>query len=632
MCGIFGAYSYKSPINDYRKPHRSLGTLAHRGPDYSGFFATDHVYLGHQRLAILDLSDSGCQPMSSLDGRFHIIFNGEIYNFSELKSLPHIRDYPFKSTSDTEVLLALWILEGTECLTRLNGMFSFAVLDSTTGLLSVVRDFCGIKPLFWASTADEFVFSSEAKALLAYIKTPNYPDSNALLDHLTYLWCPGPKTIDPSIHSLEPGHLITCKPGQKPYVCQWSTPYLSISNTYATKQETVLTALDLLRNAVHRQMISDVPVGAFLSGGLDSSAVVALAREINPNIQCFTISNPGSSDPGVADDLPYARRVAKHLSVPLTEVVVSSSDLEQDLRWMLRQLDAPVADPSPLNVFHICSAARRQGIKVMLSGAGGDDIFTGYRRHQALYAERLWNWWPKSFRRVSRVSTNRVAHISPFFRRLAKSFQLADESPDQRLIHYFAWGHPNLLRSLLSDRVKQHLIRYPSPDTLFRYLEKLPSDFTRLQKMLAIEQRYFLADHNLHYTDSMSMAAGVEVRVPFLDSDLVHFSWSLPDHYKQRGICGKWILKESLRQHLPRDIIYRPKTGFGAPLKRWLSHDLHPLLLETLDSSVLRRHDLFEPSSVNQLLSDHFNHRIDATYTIWSILCITLWWEMRPRC
>jgi asparagine synthase (glutamine-hydrolysing) len=393
------------------------------------------------------------------------------------------------------------------------------------------------------------------------------------------------------------------------------------------RSQAIAGTQSLLRQAVHRQMVADVPLGAFLSGGLDSSAVVAFARELNPSLQCFTIHNPGAAEAGFADDLPYARRVARHLGVTLHEVEVQPGDLAADLRWMLAQLDAPVADPAPLNVVLICRAAREQAITVLLSGAGGDDLFTGYRRHLALQGERLWGWWPRTLRQQVRSCTAALPKRISAFRRLARAFEQADADPHQRLIHYFRWGSPDRLRILLSEPLQRQLKDPSAAAPLQTWLDALPPALTPLQQMLALEQRFFLADHNLHYTDAMSMAAGVEVRVPFLDPDLLAWSWRLPDGVKQRGGCGKWVLKRAMEPFLPRDVIYRPKTGFGAPLRRWLQHDLQSLLRERLDPARLTADGLFNPAAVQQLLADDRSGRRDAAYTIWSILCITLWWE-----
>lgn len=603
----------------------------HRGPDDQGLWSAPSVGLAHTRLAILDVSPLGHQPMASADGRWQLVFNGEIYNFQELRQELAASGMAFRGHSDTEVLLALWQHRGAASLPKLNGMFAFAIWDALERELVVVRDPSGIKPLFYAQLPQGFIFASEAKALAPLLPPLQQLQADDLLRQLSYLWCPGPGTLHPLIQSLEPGSLLQCRPGEPVVPRRWCPPIPARRPQLPSRQDATQATLAHLRMAVHRQMVADVSLGAFLSGGLDSSAVVALARERDPQLQCFTIVNPGAAEAGFADDLPYARRVARHLGVSLTEVEIQPSDLATDLRWLLAQLDAPVADPAPLNVVHICRAARRQGIKVLLSGAGGDDLFTGYRRHLALQTEALWGWWPRPLRRGLRLASGRLSQSSPLGRRLARSFELADADPEQRLIHYFRWGTPARLRRLLSEPLQRQLQDPTASAPLQDWLAQLPPGLSRLQQMLALEQRFFLADHNLHYTDAMSMAAGVEVRVPFLDPELLALSWRLPDRFKQRGGCGKWLLKQAMAGLLPNDVIHRPKSGFGAPLRRWLQHDLRELVADTLSPSRLAADGLFNPSAVHQLLDDQRSGRVDASYTIWSLLCISLWWERQQE-
>lgn len=380
-----------------------------------------------------------------------------------------------------------------------------------------------------------------------------------------------------------------------------------------------------LRTAVHRQMVADVPVGAFLSGGLDSSAVVALAREKNPGIHCFTIDTSGSVDEGTADDLPYARRVAAHLDVPLEVVTVDSARMAAGLEAMVAQLDEPLADPSPLNVLFISQLARERGIKVLLSGAGGDDLFTGYRRHRALQSERYWRWLPTAGRSALQQMTASLDQRRGLSRRLTKLFAGAALDGDARLAHYFRWAQRADLLALYTPEVRQALAGSRAEAPLTDFLATLPAAATPLQRMLALEQRFFLADHNLLYNDKMSMAVGVEVRVPFLDLELVEFAAHLPDRVKQRGAVGKWILKAAMQPYLPHDIIHRPKTGFGAPLRRWMRVELRELLGDVLSETGLRRHGLFDPAGVNRLISANDAGTIDGSYTLLSVLCIELW-------
>lgn len=633
MCGIAGYLVQNESVRLSQWLQSCALTLAHRGPDDTGFYIDNFhgIGLAHTRLAILDVSHLGHQPMATVDCRWHLVFNGEIYNYPELRQQLQAAGVEFRSHTDTEVLLALWQQQGSACLSKLNGMFAFAIWDSQLHELVVVRDQSGIKPLFWAQVPQGLIFASEVKALTPFLPSLTEIQADVLLRQLSYLWCPGPDTLHPSIKSLEPGSLLQCRPGEPVTISRWSAVIPPFRPQLNDREAAIHSTLEQLRLSVHRQMVSDVPLGSFLSGGLDSSAIVALARERDSTLKCFTIVNSGPAEAGFVDDLPYARRVASYLGVSLTEVSIQPGDLASDLRWLLNQLDVPVADPSSLNVFQVCRAARSQGIKVLLSGAGGDDLFTGYRRHLALEAEALWGWWPHSLRRGLRIASGRLSQRYPLGRRLARTFELADADPDQRLIHYFRWGTPDRLRHLLSDPMQRQLHDLAASVPLQNWLSQLPSGLSRLQQMLALEQRFFLADHNLHYTDAMSMAAGVEVRVPFLDTDLLAFTWRLPDRFKQRRRCGKWVLKQAMSGLLPADVIYRPKTGFGAPLRRWLRTDLFDLVSDTLSPSRLVADGLFSPSAVHQLLDDHTTDRVDASYTIWSLLCISLWWEGQNR-
>jgi asparagine synthase (glutamine-hydrolysing) len=394
-----------------------------------------------------------------------------------------------------------------------------------------------------------------------------------------------------------------------------------------------------LRRAVQRQLVADVPVGAFLSGGLDSSAIVAFAREQQSALDCFTIVAEGGDDAGETSDLPYARRVARHLGVRLHEVPVRSSELASELERMVYRLDEPIADPAPLNVLFISELARRQGIKVLLSGAGGDDLFTGYRRHRALAAEAAWSWLPRRLRRTLRVGSAAAASGSMraaallrgggsggvWARRAAKAFAHADESDAERLLGYFSWGEPALLRGLFAREHRAALGAASLYAPMRDFLAALPPGLAPLERMLALEQRFFLADHNLPYADKMSMAAGVEVRVPFLDADLVALANRLPVALKQRGRHGKWILKRAMEPFLPRDVIYRGKAGFGAPLRRWIRGELAELVADVLSPARLRDRGLFDPAAVHDLVEKNRRGELDAAYPILGLCCVELW-------
>jgi asparagine synthase (glutamine-hydrolysing) len=648
MCGIAGYFNGSNIPYRENALTEAITILANRGPDDSGLFEdSDHgVGLAHTRLSILDLSPFGHQPMTSDDGRVVLVFNGEIYNFRELRAELEVLGYVFHGHSDTEVLLKLYLaqrkagLDVAAMLRRLNGIFAFALWDADAGSMLLVRDALGVKPLYYSLADLSFVFASEIKALQPLMAGVGELDFAAIDRYLSFLWCPGEGTPTKEVRKLGPGEALWVRSGAITERFTWyRLPVFSIEsagladgvnsashvNTPLADTEAIEGTVQNLRRAVHRQMVADVPVGAFLSGGLDSSSIVAFAREQNPDIRCFTIEASGANEEGITDDLPYARRVAAHLRLALDVVRIDAARMAEDLPTMVELLDEPLADPAPLNVLYISRLAREQGIKVLLSGAGGDDLFTGYRRHRALMSESLWSWVPRSARTGLERLTSGLDQHRPLFRRLRKLFSGASLDGDARLVNYFRWVDQRDLMSLYTQDFRAALGDAHPEDPMLAFLAELPPRTTRLERMLALEQRFFLADHNLTYTDKMSMAVGVEVRVPFLDLDLVEFAARIPACYKQRGSEGKWVLKKAMEPYLPRDVIYRPKSGFGAPLRRWMRVELRDLLADVLGSQSLRQRGLFDPTAVQRLIQANDKGKVDASYTLLSLMCIELW-------
>jgi asparagine synthase (glutamine-hydrolysing) len=626
MCGIAGFNGKFSPesLNLMGKK------IAHRGPDSSGVFYSQEHFVGlmHQRLAIIDLSPAGSQPMCDLLGQVAVVFNGEIYNFKELRSELLLAGFNFRGNSDTEVLLNLYLQCGEEMLCRLNGVFAFAIWDCRTRSIFIARDGLGVKPLYYSKTSSGFIFASELKALLENPEVKREIDPHAVLMHLTYLWCPAPSTILKSVQKLPPGHAMQIRDGDihriwKYYELPYDQPIeaLSVDSAAFLVEQT-------LKKAVERQMVSDVPVGAFLSGGLDSSAIVAFAKQVQPDVrlQCFTIGLKDGGGDGFADDLPYAQKVAKHLGVDLHTIHVGSEMADQ-LQTMIYHLDEPLADPAPLNALFISQLAREHGIKVLLSGAGGDDIFSGYRRHYALQQERYWSWSPEWARSLLASGISFLPTGQPALRRLRKAFEYADLNEDERLCSYFYWGQPSRLEGLLSKAYRRETNSKWVSKPLLDALQNIPQHTDPLNRMLFLESKFFLPDHNLNYTDKMSMAVGVEVRVPLLDPDLVSLAARLPIKYKQNGREGKWIFKKAMENYLPHEVIYRPKTGFGAPLRSWLHSEqkLKPLMMDVLSTEAITKRGIFDARSVAELIEKDAKGSLDASYTIFSMMCIELW-------
>ncbi|MDP2137165.1 MAG: asparagine synthase (glutamine-hydrolyzing) [Candidatus Didemnitutus sp.] len=626
MCGIAGFLGNFDPS--------LLGvmnrTLAHRGPDGEGVWHDPAMRVGltHRRLAIIDLSGRGLQPMWDATRRVVITFNGEIYNYRELRRELESDGFQFASDSDTEVILNLYLRDGPTFLSRLNGIFAFGLWDTRKKELLLARDGLGVKPLYYAHTSAGILFASELKALLATKCVDRTLDIDAVGCYLTYLYAPGAQTMLKSVRKLGAGRYLRISwSGEVQEKVYYELPYHQPISAM-TADEAVAQTRHYLQQAVRRQMVSDVPVGAFLSGGLDSSSVAAFAQQSMGSraLSCFTIGFEGMPPDaeGMVADLPYAQRVAAHLGVDLKTIYVNPSS-GVDLEQMVYQLDEPEADPAALNTYYISKLARENGIKVLLSGAGGDDIFTGYRRHQAMELEKYWTWMPQTARYFLRSLGSLLSKESATGRRFTKAFQYAHLSGDQRIVSYFQWITPEVQRTLFAGQVGRYMHVAESSRVMLEALRRLPPDVAPLNRMLYLDTKYFLTDHNLNYTDKMGMAAGVEIRVPLLDYDLVDFAARLPTGFKQRGATGKWIFRQAMEPYLPQDVIYRPKTGFGVPLRTWLHGRLGETVADYLTPEAINRRGLFDAAGVQKLIQNDRAGRVDAAYSILALACVEIW-------
>jgi len=621
MCGIAGFHgSFDASLAE-----KMQASILHRGPDGHGVWLDQEnsVALVHTRLAILDLRSAANQPMVDTTNGNQIVFNGEIYNFRELKAELEGSGIQFKTTSDTEVLLKLYSVHGTACLDKLNGIFAFAIWDPSQRHLFLARDQFGVKPLYYAETAAGFLFSSEMKSILQYEGLDRTIDRQAVSDYLTYMYCPWPRTMLQSVKKLPPATAILVRDRRITKQWQYYSPPVSVERNDKPEPDHVRDLRSSINDAVCRQLVSDVPIGAFLSGGLDSSAVVAIARkELGKSFECFTIDDGMDAD-GFTADLPYARRTAKTLDVRLN-VCEPTADVANLLPKMIYHLDEPQADFSAIHVLLISGHARDCNIKVLLSGAGGDDLFTGYRRHYALQSEMYWGWLPSSIRRGLQLLSGRIPNRHAALRRLSKAFAYAGHSPDERLMGYFRWATVSTVDSILSPEFADT----GNPDSfcssLLPGLERCQSS-DRLTKMLALEMDHFLADHNLNYTDKMGMAAGVEIRVPLLDRELVTCAANIPNHLKQRGKVGKYIFKKAMEGVLPHETIYRKKTGFGVPLRKWMRGPLKPLIDELLSNNTITSRGIFDSTGIQRFREIDAAGRVDASYTILAAACVELW-------
>ena len=623
MCGILGIVGAEK-----ERVSQCLDFIKHRGPDDNGIYQDNFISLGHQRLSIIDISENGHQPMISSDGSHVIVFNGEVYNHRELRD-EFLTDVLFKGHSDTETILYGFIKYGESFIKKLNGIFALCIYNTSTGNAILVRDYFGVKPVYYFKKDNNFYFSSEIKALLS-LPFDRELDIQAISNYLYFLYSPGGDTPFQNVKKLLPGHWIKFNVRkldhfllEKYYELPFDGEYF---NDY-TESQLVSLLDEKLSTAVERQMLSDVPVGFFLSGGLDSSAVVAMARKHYPDrqLECYTIDTGGTME-GFADDLKYAKRCAQHLNVHLN-VIKADIDILQDFDNMIWHLDEPQADAAPLNVLNICKAARENNDIVLLGGTAGDDLFSGYRRHQALNYEKYFGLLPSSIWSMASKASSLLRVNHPSIRRAQKLLKDAGRVKLTRMAGYYSWLNDERVQSLFLPEKRLQIKQNLYNDLLINSLLNIPDEKESLNQMLYWELKYFLADHNLNYTDKMSMAVGVEVRVPFLDKDLVDFSTKIPVHFKMKGNETKYILKKVAEKYLPKDIIYRPKTGFGAPIREWITKDLRPMIDERLSKKNIEKWGIFEHSTIQQLVDDNQRGKIDASYSIWALLAIQSWLE-----
>nr|AAN04235.1 putative asparagine synthetase [Streptomyces sp. 139] len=629
MCGIAGTYRWPDgkAVTD-----RLTETLAHRGPDGSGGYShalgDGEVHLGHRRLAILDLSENGAQPMVS--GGLALTYNGELYNAPELRAELEGAGVRFRGTSDTEVLLEAWRRWGTDCLPRLRGMFAFAVFDERTGDLVLVRDQLGIKPLFLLRRGKGLVFASELKALAAVTGGSLEVDPAALVASLLYYWVPDSRCAFRGAEKLPPGTWLRCRADGSVSAAGSGTCARSPPRAGAGTVRYLPDLAAVVEESTRRHLLSDVPVATFLSGGLDSSYLTALAARDRPGIPAYTIGFRAEDArfEAMPDDLRYARRVAERFGVDLREIEIAPDVLDL-LPRMTYHLDEPVGDPAAINTFLICSAAREAGVKVMLSGMGADELFAGYRKHLANLIAVRYRHVPGPVRRgvasaVDRlpVATSRRGLRSVRFAKRFLSFAgLPEETAFRR--SYTLYDRQELAGLLDPDLA-------PAVDDVLAehadvYQDNELDDF--VNRMCLADARMFLPGLNLAYTDRSSMAASTEVRVPYVDVEVVRAAFAVPGARKIAGRQGKAVLKEAATTVLPREIVYRPKGLFSAPLRAWMSRDLAPLVREVVNDGLLVRSGFLRREALARMVAEDAAGQRDFSKHLWHVLTLEYWYR-----
>jgi asparagine synthase (glutamine-hydrolysing) len=622
MCGIAGIIAFNDEGKKYLdKIDDAVKSLHHRGPDGNGVFRHGNVALGHTRLAIIDTSDAAAQPFTSGDGRYTIVFNGEIFNYKELRAELEKEGCVFRSQSDTEVLLTLYAKEGKECLNKLNGFFAFAIYDKQSGQLAITRDRYGEKPLYVVWNSNFFAFSSEVKTLIPFCTEPKlFTHGFEWYLHLNYT--PYATSLFEGIKPLDCGHVFTI---QNYYP---SKPEVWYSRTLNFKQKSndsygvaTKTVRKLLEAAVDRRLISDVPIGSFLSGGIDSSVVSAIAARQKSVLETFSI---GYEDEPYFDETEHAQIVARHIKSKHHVFSVTNADLLESLHAFLNQLDTPFADSSALAV-NMLARETRKHVTVAISGDGADELFAGYNKHAAEYLVRnprlqetfiragksIWNSLPAS----------RQTKVGNTVRQLRKFAHGMNLSPSERYWEWAGFTRKSDIEKLLRVKSRTNDTRHFSG-----CIEEQNS--TDLNDVLRNDFDLVLEGDMLVKVDRMSMLNSLEVRSPFLDHELVEYVMSLPSEYKINRHERKRILKDACRDLLPPEIFTRKKQGFEVPLLKWFRGDLRGMIDELLDEKFLKEQNLFNPEEVKNIRKQlHSSDPGDSAARIWGLIVFQSWYK-----
>jgi asparagine synthase (glutamine-hydrolysing) len=635
MCGIAGLIERGGATASVleERARAMASALAHRGPDGSGVWsdAEAGVALSHRRLAIIDLTSTGAQPMISADGRWVISYNGEIYNARDIAGEPELSDVNFRGTSDTEVILESVARRGLDrTLNDLNGMYAMALWDRQTRTLHLVRDRIGIKPLFYSAQGSTVCFASELKGLMASERTRREIDSGSVASFLRFGYVPAPWSIFKDVAKVMPGELVSFGPdGQVRRRYYWSLLQAAADGSRnrvdLSDNEAEVELANLLADAVSRQMISDVPLGAFLSGGIDSSTIVALmvAAARGP-VRTFSIGFP---DFGY-DESSYAAAVARHLGTDHTELKIGGADALAVVPRLADIYDEPFADSSQIPTY-LVSKLTRQHVKVALSGDGGDELFAGYNRY--IFAERVWDSlsrFPVGLRRAAGVALNavpgrlvdRAAQIIPHRMRPPQASDKLKKLGG--ILPSDAEGIYLRLVSQCADPAA--LVQGGSEHPLFREYRNLQGLDGFLERMQLIDAATYLPDDILQKVDRASMAVSLEARPPFLDHRVVEFAWRMPRRFRIRGGETKWLLRRVLDRYLPRALVDRPKMGFGVPLADWLRGPLRDWAEDLLEPTRLGGGHL-NIAAVHRLWSEHLDQRRNWSYALWTLLMFESW-------
>jgi asparagine synthase (glutamine-hydrolysing) len=624
MCGICGKLLFVNEIPSTDLIRKMCKTIVHRGPDDEGVYTAEHIGLGQRRLTVIDLAPTACPPLSNENGTIWIVFNGEIYNFIELRKDLLNKGHKFKTLSDTETIIHLYEEEGIECLHRLRGMFAFALWDEPRGTLFCARDRLGKKPFCYTITPRAFIFGSEIKAITADPDVSVSPDYHAIDQYLTYQNVPSPLTAFEGIHRLRPGEFLTCDLERNVKIhSYWSPPAVDFIDASAQEIETEI--IRRLRESVRMRMISDVPLGAFLSGGIDSGLIVALmAEESSRPVKTFSI---GFEDE-LNNELPYARLQAERYGTEHHEMVIKPNAAEL-LSLLVYHYNEPFADSSALPTYCVSHMAR-QHVTVALSGDGGDESFAGYGIYSKILNWNRCNVIPLRLRKMVATVGKKIFNVFPWnntFARLHRGFSMLEAGGvNERFLLEHSILKPEEKMLAYSTRFNSLLAESAAPEDFARSYPWSRND-EELSWMMRHNQAFYLPDCLMVKTDIASMANSLEVRCPFLDHEFIEFSAGIPSWLKHNGKSGKLILKSAAKKWLHPDIMTKPKTGFAIPLSRWFRNDLSDILKENLLDGISEHRGIIEQKLMRKMVTEHIEGRRDWGNRLWTFLFLELWFR-----
>ena len=627
MCGITGILAFNENGKKYlEKINASAISLLKRGPDGEGIFKQENIALGHRRLSIIDTSNLAAQPFTDASGRFTLVFNGEIFNYKELRKKLEINGVKFKSQSDTEVLLYLFITEKEKCIEQLDGEFAFAIYDNQKEEIFAARDRFGIKPFFYYKDENKFVFASEMKALIAF-DIPKNIDTASLQMYLHLNYIPAPYSIFENVFKLDAGAFLTVnKNGESKKEIYYSIPELKEKNYSTDYPKAQKQLIDLLEQSVQKRMIADVPLGTFLSGGIDSSIITAIASQYTKNLNTFSI---GYKDEPHFDETKYAQLVAKKYKTNHTAFMLTNQDLYANLYQVLDYIDEPFADSSALAV-NILSMHTKKHVTVSLSGDGADELFAGYNKHAAELKARKGgikaNLVKVSHPLLKQLPKSRNSKSGNKIRQLEKFAEGMKLNPQERYWQWAKWSgfKKEIIFSKEYLGSKKDFSEFEKRKN--NLLKNISSDYN---SVLLTDVQLVLENDMLVKVDRMSMSQSLEVRVPFLDHKIVDFAFSLPANFKIEKGNRKKILKDAFKDKLPAELYNRGKKGFEVPLLKWFKTDLNSMITnDLLNDTFIMKQGIFNLEEIKKLKEQLFsNNPNDAIERVWAIIVFQYWWK-----